>query len=502
MSANVNRRQFLGTAAGAAGAGAIIPRMYSQEIPMEWDPALPMICTGRELTVQPVLMYATYERREQTSWRPWGGVLTADAVESEMKQIRGELEALALSAEFPLKVLPLLKVRTAEEAAAVRDGQADVMIIYAASGGALETLVSPKRQNIIFVRHQSGSVYLWYEIAHCRFLRKGEKQFELAQYRYPGGMDVHDVVVDNYGDILMRLRALYGVKNFKGSKIIALGGGGGWCCPPAPDLAREKFNIDIIDVSYDDLKKRIQSARADSRAVREAGQMAQQYIETGGIALNTEKQFVANAFLLYRIFKEYMKENNAAAFTIQGCMGTVIPIAETTACLPLSLLNDEGLLAFCESDFNVIPSGILLHYVSGKPVFLNDPTYPHHGMVTVAHCTAPRRMDGRSYENADILTHFESDYGAAPKVDFRRGQVITMIDPECTQERWIGFRGKVIDSPFLPICRSQCDVTIDGNWEYFLEEMRGFHWMMCYGDYTKEMEYAVRKAGLKYLGIV
>jgi L-fucose isomerase-like protein len=36
----------------------------------------------------------------------------------------------------------------------------------------------------------------------------------------------------------------------------------------------------------------------------------------------------------------------------------------------LALLNDEGLIAFCESDFVVIPSGILLHYISGKPVFL------------------------------------------------------------------------------------------------------------------------------------
>ena len=71
MSANVNRRAFLGTAAGAAGAGVLAPKIHSQEFSMEWDPSLPMICTGRALTVQPVLMYETYQRREQTSWRPW-----------------------------------------------------------------------------------------------------------------------------------------------------------------------------------------------------------------------------------------------------------------------------------------------------------------------------------------------------------------------------------------------------------------------------------------------
>jgi hypothetical protein len=32
-------------------------------------------------------------------------------------------------------------------------------------------------------------------------------------------------------------------------------------------------------------------------------------------------------------------------------MGTIMPMSQTTACMPLSLLNDEGYLAFCESDF-------------------------------------------------------------------------------------------------------------------------------------------------------
>ena len=72
----------------------------------------------------------------------------------------------------------------------------------------------------------------------------------------------------------------------------------------------------------------------------------------------------------------------------------LMPMAETTACLTLSLLNDAGYMAFCESDFVVIPAGILLANISDRPVFLNDPNYPHDGIITLANCTAPRRMDG------------------------------------------------------------------------------------------------------------
>jgi len=210
---------------------------------------------------------------------------------------------------------------------------------------------------------------------------------------------------------------------------------------------------------------------------------------------------VINAFLLYSIFNDYLSEYNTNAFTIKNCMGTVMPLSETTACLPLSLLNDEGNIAFCESDFNVIPSGILLHYISGKPVFLNDPTYPHHGIVTAAHCTAPRRMDGKNYALAKVVTHFESDYGATPKVELPIGTDITMICPDCSQKQWLGFTGSIEDNPFYDICRSQYDIKIDGNWKKLLSDHRGFHWMMACGDYTREMEYACPKIGIEWKNV-
>ena len=182
-------------------------------------------------------------------------------------------------------------------------------------------------------------------------------------------------------------------------------------------------------------------------------------------------------------------------------MCTVIPLAKTTACLTLSWLNDEGLLAFCESDFAVIPSGVLLHHIASMPVFLQDPTYPHHGLITLAHCTAPRKMDGKHLEEAYILTHFESDYGAAPKVNMRIGETVTVIDPDFHDKKWIGFRGTIQDNPFLDICRSQVDVAIEGDCDRLARDMRGFHWMLSYGDHLKETGYALRKLGIEWYNL-
>ena len=175
-----------------------------------------------------------------------------------------------------------------------------------------------------------------------------------------------------------------------------------------------------------------------------------------------------------------------------------MPISETTACIPLSLLNDAGYLAFCESDFVVVPAGVLLANISGCPSFLNDPTYPHDQVITLAHCTAPRKMDGKKVEPARILTHFESDYGAAPKVEMRVGQVVTNIIPDFASQRHVGLLAEIIDNPFLPICRSQIDVRYKCTDQELAEVMPGFHWITGYGDYMKELGYALKKVGIEW----
>jgi hypothetical protein len=168
-------------------------------------------------------------------------------------------------------------------------------------------------------------------------------------------------------------------------------------------------------------------------------------------------------------------------------------MAQTTACLTLSTLNDAGYLAFCESDFVVVPAGILLANIANRPVFLNDPTYPHDGVITLAHCTAPRRLDGKTLDPARIVTHFESDYGAAPKVEMRKGERVTNIIPDFKAERFAGFVGEIVAAPFLPICRSQIDVSFKFPDLLMAEDMPGFHWMTCYGDYAREVGYALKK---------
>lgn len=489
----LNRRQFL----AGAGALTLMPALGSARAARK-DPAR-QAPIHLPLKVQPVLIYTIPQHREARSWRPWGGLLTEHDAAQEKDRIGRELAEMSRSADFPLEVLPLATVQNPDQASAVAQGPHEVLLMYAAGGGVstLERLTSPEKWNLMFVRHRTGPVYLWYEIAHPRFLRK-----TVDEYGQPG-MDVQDVVVDSHAEILWRLRALYGLKNTLGKRIVAVGGPSGWGAggKAAPDHSRRVWKLDIQTVTYPDLGERIQRARQNEALVRRCHAEAGKYLEQEGVTLETSKQFVLNSFVLTEIFRDLLDEARTDAITINQCMGTIMPISETTACLPLSILNDEGYMAFCESDFVVIPSGILLHYISGKPVFLNDPTYPHDGLVTLAHCTAPRKMDGKQLEPVKILTHFESDYGASPKVEMRKGEKCTNIVPDFNVRKWVGFEGEIVDNPFLHICRSQIDVTIKGDAQKLLQEMRGFHWMMSYGSYLRETGYALKKLNVEWLNV-
>jgi len=496
--AGVTRREFLAGVGAVTAGGLALSTLKataaSQTNEQGRQPPIDM-----PLRVQPVLIYGISQRREATSWRPWGGLHTEQIAGEEKERISRELAEMGTGADFPLLILPVVTAQTRDQAAAIAKGKHDVTLMYAASGGldVLETLTAPDKWTLMFVRHRSGPVYLWYEIAHNRYLRK-----TVDEYGQPG-VDVQDVVVDNHDEVLWRLKALHGLKNTMGKRIVAVGGSSGWGHggQKAPEISRRLWKMDIRDVSYDDLANRIKLARNNEPLVKRCQQTAKQYLKQRGVSLHTGEHFVANAFLLTEIFRDLMDQAQTDAITVNHCMGTIMPISETTACLPLSMLNDEGYMAFCESDFVVIPSGVLLHYISGKPVFFNDPTYPHEGVVTLAHCTAPRKMDGEKYEKVKIFTHFESDYGAAPKVEMKKGQIITVLDPDFASRRWLGFEAEIIDSPFYDICRSQIDVQINADCDKLNEETKGFHWMASYGNYLRETGYALKKAGVDWLNL-
>ena len=89
-------------------------------------------------------------------------------------------------------------------------------------------------------------------------------------------------------------------------------------------------------------------------------------------------------------------------------------------------------------------------------------------------------------------------------LDWNRPRIAALVERETRDadlvhvHHWLGLSGEVIDSPFLPICRSQLNCRLNAPDQRVAEDMRGFHWMMVYGDYLRETGYAVKKTGIQW----
>ena len=489
------RRRFLGcvgTTVAVGGLGLLtgFPASAASAKRVAGTPLPP----GAALRVQPVLVYQLPVRQERTSWRGYGGLQSAADVERELKRLGNDLKQLTAQAEFPLELQPLRTVSNPTELQAACGSACDAFLVCAAGGPQqwMEALAATKRPNIMFVRHKSGPVYLYYEIAHWRLLRKsGDTKAE-------PNLDYDDVVVDEFGEVLWRLRALYGLKNARGTKVLALGGMAAYSAPAqelGPAHAQQRWGYEFVTVSHEQLAGRIQEARKDPAVMQQAERQTAQLLAQRNVALATERRFVVNTYVALKVFRDLMRETGAANVGVAHCMGGLIPILDTPPCLVLSILNDEGLTAFCHTDLSHTLPGVLLRWVSNKPSFVCNSHFPHAGVVTLAHCAAPRKMNGRDYEPTKIMTHYESDYGAATKVQYRKGQVITCLIPNLHCTKWFGVRGQIADSPGFDMCRSQMDITIQGDWRRLTREMEGFHTVVCYGDYLREIGYALQKVG-------
>ncbi|UCG49016.1 MAG: hypothetical protein JSU94_04375, partial [Phycisphaerales bacterium] len=376
----ISRRRFLGGFAGAAALGGlggeeVSRRAGALEGQSATKTALP---AGAAVRVKPVLAYQIEARREKTSWRSYGGIQSMRDVEEEAGTIGRELKDLAKRAEFPIDVLPLALVDSDAKAEQAAKADCDVLLIYGAGGSQVYRLAACGKPVIMFLRHRSERHYLWYEITHWRLLRKNGDVFEEPN------MDVDDVAVDDYGEVLWRLRALYGLKNARGTKVLAIGGLAAYSEPGqrlGPEHAKKVWGYGIEIISEADFAKRLAGARADRDIVREAERQTDELLSQPGITLATDRRFVVNSFLALRVCKDLMGECGASNFGFAGCMGRrVIEMLDTPPCLVLSLANDEGYTAYCHTDLTHTMPGVLLRWIAGRPTFVCNTHFPHGGV--------------------------------------------------------------------------------------------------------------------------
>jgi len=192
-----------------------------------------------------------------------------------------------------------------------------------------------------------------------------------------------------------------------------------------------------------------------------------------------DAQSMNGALKIYYGFKSLVNKYKFDGITVR-CFD-LIERFKNTGCLGLSLLNSEGIIAGCEGDIPATISMLILHLLSGQPVFMANPASvdKKKNEVVLAHCTIPINMS----DSFHLDTHFESGLGVGIKGHIPEGRV-TVFKLSADAQTYFVSGGEILENLNEEnLCRTQIRLKMDEDVGYFLHNSIGNHHLVCQGDY-------------------
>jgi L-fucose isomerase-like protein len=281
------------------------------------------------------------------------------------------------------------------------------------------------------------------------------------------------------------LRVSEAASNLRGSRLGILGGVSQWLVysRTTEENAKRRLGIQLIKIPLERVYERFGEVGAKDISVPDG--------LLGKHVLDSE---VEKALRLYKAIKEVAVEHRLDALTIK-CFDVIKDIG-TTACLPLALLNSEGIVAGCEGDVPSTIAMMIAYKSTGKPGFMANPSVFYPDSILLAHCTAPITIAGEGYE---LKTHFESGIGVGVAAHIPVGEDVTVfrITPDLRTMRI--FRGTIEKgSPFSnEHCRTQVKVKVSFDPKILLEDSIGNHHVLVLGNEVETIKMTGKLLGMK-----
>jgi len=161
---------------------------------------------------------------------------------------------------------------------------------------------------------------------------------------------------------------------------------------------------------------------------------------------------------------------------------SLIERLQTSGCLALSLLNDQGLICGCEGDVPAVFSMLLLFALTGEIPFMANPATVdcRSNQIVLAHCTVPRRAVG-AYR---LQTHFETGLGVALSGDFAAGPATIFKAGNPDLGSYFVSAAEVLPCrPEPGLCRTQVRLRLQEPVGYFLKAPLANHHLLIHGDH-------------------
>ncbi len=284
------------------------------------------------------------------------------------------------------------------------------------------------------------------------------------------------------------LKAALAYRVLKGSKIVLVGEPSPWLVYSSRQLSalRELLGLEFIKLSTDELISKLQEV-GDA----EVSELSRFFMHAELVGVSEDD--LRRALKVYVILKSLLSQHGSKVLTVR-CFDLIR--AGTTACLALSLLNNEGYVAGCEGDVPALVTMAALNSISGSPAFMGNVSWVDGSRVLIAHCTVPTKLVGRF----KLKTHFESGVGVSIEGWPRRGEEVTLARLDALNKVLRAGRAVVINEGPISsyACRTQFLIGFKGSAELIVNEPIGNHYVLTPGNWVKHLKYLAELLKFKF----
>ncbi len=190
----------------------------------------------------------------------------------------------------------------------------------------------------------------------------------------------------------------------------------------------------------------------------------------------------------YLALKKIARDNNFAAMAV-GCY----PSYCGTTCIPVALLNEEGIAAGCEGDLNSTIAMYILTQLTGKPVHFGEMCVidRNENYILSSHCgAAPVSM---ACEDGYTLCPVRlANTGVCIRYRSKPGRVTYMnLVGRKDKYRICAFEGNAVDTPLIYEGNPMKIVPrtpVSEIWDIISEYSFGHHWMAVYDQVEEEIK--------------
>lgn len=243
--------------------------------------------------------------------------------------------------------------------------------------------------------------------------------------------------------------------------------------------AAHHWGTEFIDIDLDEVYQALE--KIDSA---KAKRIAADFLENAAEIVESNESELIEAAKIYLALKEVISDYDLDALTIR-CFDIVMEL-NTTGCLALALLNNEGLVSGCEGDLPAAFTMFLAHRLTGVMPFMANPAAidKKKDEILFAHCTVATDIS----QDYIIRSHFETGIGVGIQGILEEGPVTVFKIGGAGLEQYFVAEGKIIENMDSPnACRTQLKVSLPQSSDYFLNDVIGNHHLIIPGYHADKI---------------